>query len=63
MLDEIKYILKTLLQQGTFPNKLKLAKVTSLFKSADGENVTNYKPISVLPVFLRESYTIRFINT
>ena len=53
--NEIKDILflifKTSLQQGTFPNKLKIAKVTPLFKLGDAENVTNYKPISVLPVF------------
>ena len=53
--DEIKDILflifKTSLQQGTFPNKLKIAKVTPLSKSGDAENVTNYRPISVLPVF------------
>ena len=53
--DEIKDILflifKTSLQQGTFPNKLKIAKVTPLFKSGDAENVTNYRPISVFPIF------------
>ena len=53
--DEIKDILflifKTSLQQGTFPNKLKIAKVTPLFKLGDAENVTKYRPISVLPVF------------
>ena len=53
--DEIKDILflsfKTSLQQDTFPNKLKIAKVTPLFKLGDAENVTNYRPISVLPVF------------
>ena len=30
---------------------LKITKVTPLFKSGDVENVTNYRPISVLPVF------------
>ena len=53
--DEIKDILflifKTSLQQGTFPNNLKIAKVTPLFKLDDAENVTNYRSISVLPVF------------
>ena len=53
--DEIKDILflifKTSFQQGTFPNKLKIAKITTLFKSGDAENVTNYRPISVFPVF------------
>ena len=53
--DQIKDILflifKTFLQQGTFPNMLKIAKVTPLFKSHDAENVANYRPISVLPAF------------
>ena len=30
-----------------------MAKVTPLFKSCDAENITNYRPISVLPVFLK----------
>ena len=41
------YFFKTSLQQGTF--KLKI--VTPLFKSGYAENVTNYRPITVLPVF------------
>ena len=53
--DEIKDILflifKISLQRGTFPNKLKKAKVTPLFKLGDAENGTNYRSISVLPVF------------
>ena len=32
---------------------LKIAKVTPLYKSGDAENVTNYRPISVLSVFSR----------
>ena len=53
--DEIKDILflvfKISLQQGTFPNKSKIAKVTPLLKLGDAQNVTSYRPISVLPVF------------
>ena len=53
--DEIKDILflicNTSLQQATFRNKLKIAKVTPLFKSGDAEKVSNYRSISVLPVF------------
>ena len=30
---------------------LKIAKVTPVYKSGDAENVTNYRPISVLSVF------------
>ena len=62
--DEIKYILslifKTSLQEDTFPNKLKIAKVTPLLKSGDAENVTNYRPISVLLVFSKILERIMF---
>ena len=52
---EIKTILflifKTSFQQGTFPNMLKIATVTPVFKSGGAENITNCRPILVLPVF------------
>ena len=34
---------------GVFPDKLKLADVTYLYKKSDPEDKTNYRPISVLP--------------
>ena len=53
--DTIKDILfrvfKASIQQGIFPNDLKIAKVTPLFKSGDQTDVSNYRPISILPVF------------
>ena len=53
--DEIKnvlyFIFKSSLQQGIFQNQLKTARVTSVFKAGDQTNVSNYRPISVLPVF------------
>ena len=36
---------------GVFPEKLKLAKVTPIFKSGKNELLTNYRPISALPCF------------
>ena len=36
---------------GIFPEQLKLAKVTPIFKSGKNELLTNYRPISVLPCF------------
>ena len=36
---------------GVFPEKLKLAMVTLIFKSGKIELLTNYRPISVLPCF------------
>ena len=33
------------------PEKIKIAQVTPVFKNVDPENITNYRPISVLPCF------------
>jgi hypothetical protein len=44
-------VFKASLQQGIFPDKLKIAKITPIFKSGELTNVSNYRPISVLPVF------------
>ena len=41
------------ISQATFPNQLKLASVIPLFKWEDEQLVHNYKPISVLPYFLK----------
>ena len=38
-------------QSGIFPDKLKIAKVISLFKIGNPELPSNYRPISLLPVF------------
>ena len=36
---------------GIFPDVLKIARVVPLFKSGDKNKITNYRPISLLPVF------------
>ena len=46
-LDEIW---KNILIKCTFPNKLKLADITPIFKSVDPTCAKNYRPVSVLPV-------------
>ena len=38
------------LATGTVPTKWKMAKVTPIFKSGERDDVTNYRPISVLPL-------------
>jgi len=47
-------ILKTLvnksLSQGKFPEKLKTAKIIPVFKNKDKTEISNYRPISILPV-------------
>ena len=53
--DEIFVILKHIfnisLAKGDFPGKLKIARVTPIFKKGNNTLVSNYRPISVLPCF------------
>ena len=47
----LKHIFNISLAKGVFPDKLKLAQVTSIFKKGNNTLVTNYRSISVLPCF------------
>ena len=48
--ESLTHIYNLSLCTGTFPSKLKMARVTPLFKAGDSSNMNNYRPISVLPV-------------
>ena len=45
------HIFKASIQQGIFPDRLKIGKVILIFKYGDKDNVRNYHPISIFPVF------------
>ena len=49
--EPLKHLFNLSLENGIFPEKMKIAKVIPLFKNGDPENITNYHPISVLPCF------------
>ena len=53
--DSIKVIFceifKASLVEEVFPEKMKIPVVIPVFKKVDKENVENYRPISILPVF------------
>ncbi len=43
-------IINQTINTGTFPDKLKISKVTPVYKKDDQTQFTNYRPISLLPV-------------
>ena len=49
--DALFVIFKTSLQQGTFPNQLKIANATPLFKSNNAENVTTIGQFQLFQYF------------
>ena len=47
----LKHIFDLSFENGIFPDSLKIAKVTPVYKSGDNSSLSNYRPISVLPCF------------
>ena len=47
----LKHIFNLSLQKGIFPNSMKVARVSPIFKKDEEFLFTNYRPISVLPCF------------
>ncbi len=45
------YVLNLSLEQGIFPEKLKYAVVTPIYKNGERNKMGNYRPVSVLPAF------------
>ena len=51
------------IKQNKFPNELKIADITPIFKKEDPLDKTNCRPISILPTdqkFLKEYYSINY---
>ena len=49
--EPLSYLFRLSLEKGVFPDDLKIAKVTLIYKAGDNSDVSNYRPISVLPCF------------
>ena len=47
----LTYIMNLSISKGVFPSELKIARVIPLFKSNDPMLFSNYRPVSVLPLF------------
>ena len=51
VIEPLRGLINLSLNTGTFPDKLKIAKVIPIFKADDPEQFNNYRPISILPAF------------
>ena len=51
ILSPLKHLINLSLITGIFPNDLKIARVMPIYKSADKDQLKNYRPISLLPAF------------
>ena len=51
ILHPITYIINKSLENGIFPQQLKIAKVIPIFKSGENDKLNNYRPVSLLPAF------------
>lgn len=49
IISPLTYIFNLSFLTGTFPSKMKIAKVVPLYKNGDTHEFTNYRPISILP--------------
>ena len=51
--DILFHVFKVSIQWGIFLDYLKIAEVSLIFKSGDKDNVSNYRPVSILSIFLK----------
>ena len=51
--EPLRHIFNLSLEKGIFPDQLKIAKVSLLFKKGDNALMDNYRPILVIPYFLK----------
>ena len=58
--DPLKYMFNLSFEKGIFPDRLKIAKVTPVFKGDDSAHLSNYRPISVLPCFFKILDRLRY---
>ena len=49
IIKPLALIINQMLYTGIFPNALKISKTIPLFKKGDASNMSNYRPISLLP--------------
>ena len=51
--EAICFYFNKVFENGKFPNCLKLANITPVFKKGPSTNKNNFRPVSILPVFTK----------
>ena len=49
--EPLKYVINLYIETGVFPDKLKIARVSPVYKAGNIGGLTNHRPISDLPCF------------
>ena len=60
LLELLIYLFQLSLEKGVFPDDLKIAKVTPIYKTGDNSDRSNYRPTSVLPCFSKILERLRY---
>ena len=60
ILRPLTHIINQSLDSGVVPGQLKMAKVIPIFKAGDPEQLQNYRPVSLLPIFSKIYEKIMF---
>ena len=50
LIPQLCYIFKQAIETGKFPDKWKIATIVPIFKGGNKEDVSNYRPVSLLPI-------------
>jgi len=58
--EPLSVISNSSMQNGVFPDLLKIAKICPIFKSRDKQTIENYKPISMLSSFSKKFENVIF---